>query len=59
MPLEQYIDETMALLQSQPTPSEVLVDRVKFQRWAEAEGRFDKVLAALNGFPSAHSQELP
>jgi uncharacterized oxidoreductase len=27
----------------------LLVERVKFQRWAEAEGRFDKVLAALNG----------
>lgn len=49
MPLEQYIDETMALLQSQSTPCEILVDRVKFQRWAEAEGRFDKALVALNG----------
>ena len=49
MPLDQYIEETMTLLQSQPTPGEILVERVKFQRWAEAEGRFDKALAALNG----------
>lgn len=49
MPLDQYIDETMALLQTQPTPPEILVERVKFQRWAEVEGRFDRTLAALNG----------
>lgn len=48
MPLDQYVEETMALLQSHPTPAEILVDHVKFQRWAEAEGRFDKALAALN-----------
>jgi len=49
MPLDQYIEETMALLQGHPTPGEILVDRVKFQRWAEADGRFDKALATLNG----------
>lgn len=49
MPLDQYIDETMALLQGQPTPPEILVERVRFQRLAEAEGRFDKALAVLNG----------
>jgi uncharacterized oxidoreductase len=56
MALEQYVDETMALLQKQPTPGEVLVERVKFQRLAETEGRFDKALAALNGL--THLQEL-
>jgi uncharacterized oxidoreductase len=47
MSLEEFIDETMALLLRQPTPDEVLVERVKFLRNAEAEGRFQPALAAL------------
>ena len=47
MPLDEFIDETMALLLRQPTPDEVLVERVKFFRNAEAEGRFQPALAAL------------
>jgi uncharacterized oxidoreductase len=48
MPLDHYLDETMALLQGQPTPPEILVERVKVLRWAEAQGRFDQAMAALN-----------
>jgi uncharacterized oxidoreductase len=48
VPLADYIEETMALLQQQPTPAEILVERVKFQRNAEAEGRFDKTFGMLN-----------
>jgi uncharacterized oxidoreductase len=48
MPLANFIDETMALLQTQPTQSEILVERVKFLRFAEAEQRFDQAMAALN-----------
>lgn len=48
MPLDEFIDETMALLLRQPTPDEVLVERVKFLRNAEAEGRFQPALSALN-----------
>jgi len=47
MKLEDFIDETMALFQRQPTPREILVERVKFLRNAEAEGRFDQALAVL------------
>jgi uncharacterized oxidoreductase len=47
MPLDAFIDELMALLREQPTPAEILVERVKFLRNAEAEGRFDQALAAL------------
>lgn len=49
MPLTEFIDETMALLNRQPTPPEILVDRVKPLRHAEAESRFDAVLEMLNG----------
>lgn len=46
-PLEEFADEVFALLGQSPTPAEVLVERVKFLRNAEAEGRFDAALAAI------------
>ena len=49
MPLADYISETMALLESQPDAPEILVERVKFLRNAEREGRFDASFAQLNG----------
>jgi uncharacterized oxidoreductase len=52
-PLGEFIDEVMALFGQQPTPSEILVDRVKFLRNAEAEGRFDQTLVQLNEFARA------
>ncbi len=48
LPLNAFIDEVMTLLSHQPTPPEILVNRVAFLRRAEAEGRFDKTLATLN-----------
>lgn len=48
MPLAEYVDETMALFGQQPTPPEILVERVKFLRNAEAEGRFDATVTQLN-----------
>jgi uncharacterized oxidoreductase len=48
MPLDSFIDEVMTLFARQPTPQEILVERVGFQRFAEAEGRFDETLARLN-----------
>ncbi|HSX53882.1 MAG TPA: SDR family oxidoreductase [Sphingomonas sp.] len=46
-PLEDFADEVFALFGQSPTPKEVLVERVKFLRDAEAEGRFDAALAAI------------
>ncbi|GJD80169.1 SDR family oxidoreductase [Methylobacterium gregans] len=48
MPLAAFIDEVMALFRVQPTPREILVERVAFQRNAEAEHRFDAALTSLN-----------
>jgi uncharacterized oxidoreductase len=50
MPLEAFIDEVMGLFAKQPTPAEILVERVGFLRSAEAENRFDQTFAALNEF---------
>jgi len=47
MPLEAYLDEVMQLLESKPDAKEILVERVGFLRFAEAEGRYDEVLAIL------------
>jgi uncharacterized oxidoreductase len=47
-PLDEFIDEAMRLLIAQPTPPEILVERVRFLRFAEAENRFDETLTQLN-----------
>lgn len=49
MPLDEYIDETMSLLETQPDVTEVQVERVKFLRYGEARGDQAQVIAALNG----------
>jgi uncharacterized oxidoreductase len=51
MPLEAFIAETMQQFDAQPTPEEICVERVASLRRAEAEGRFDAVLAMLNAAP--------
>ncbi len=48
LPLEAYVDEVMALLEAQPGATEILVDAVKFLRFAESENRYDDAVAALN-----------
>lgn len=53
MPLEDFIEEVMALFARQPTPPEILVERVNFLRDAEAEQRFDQTFVQLNDFARA------
>lgn len=48
MPLEEYIDETMQILETQPEVAEVQVERVKFLRYGEARGDQAQVIATLN-----------
>jgi uncharacterized oxidoreductase len=49
-PLDEFADEVMALFTQQPTPPEILVQRVAFLRNAEREGRFDETFQQLNQF---------
>ena len=49
MPLAEFTAEAMAILDAQPDVTEVCVERVKFLRLAETQGRFDHTFAALNG----------
>lgn len=48
MPLKEYIAETMSILRQQPTPAEIVVERVKQLRNADREGRFDATFNGLN-----------
>jgi short-subunit dehydrogenase involved in D-alanine esterification of teichoic acids len=49
MPLDEYIDETMTILETQPDVTEVQVERVKFLRYGEVRGDQAQVIRALNG----------
>jgi uncharacterized oxidoreductase len=48
MSVQDYIAETMQILKTQPTPAEICVERVKFLRFAEATGSYEKALQMLS-----------
>jgi uncharacterized oxidoreductase len=48
MPLAEFLDEVMRILQNQPDANEIIVERVKFLRFAEATGTYDEVLRMLS-----------
>ncbi len=48
MPLDEFVDEVVSLLESQPDAHEIQVERVKFLRYGEARGDYEKVVTALN-----------
>jgi uncharacterized oxidoreductase len=47
MPLEEFLDEVMRILAEQPDVGEVLVERVRRLRFAEADGHYPELLALL------------
>jgi uncharacterized oxidoreductase len=49
MPLADFIAEVMQIFQTQPTPSEICVERVKAMRFAAEAGKFDAIFQGLNG----------
>ena len=48
MPLQDYIDEVMALIEAHPNAEEILVERVKPLREAERSGSYAKVFGMVN-----------
>ncbi|QOG08532.1 SDR family oxidoreductase [Aureimonas sp. OT7] len=48
MPLDAFINEVLGLLDRNPVPDELIVERAKIQRLAEAEGRFFQTFEAIN-----------
>jgi uncharacterized oxidoreductase len=49
MPLEDFLTETLTLLREKPDAKELVVERARFVRDAEANGSYDNVLAMLSG----------
>jgi uncharacterized oxidoreductase len=48
MPLKEYISETVQLLRTSPDANEIIVERVKPLRFAEASGGYDNVFKMMN-----------
>jgi uncharacterized oxidoreductase len=48
VPLDEFVDDVIRLLETEPDANEIQVERVKFLRYAEARGDYDKVVATLN-----------
>jgi uncharacterized oxidoreductase len=48
MPLKDYITETISILETSPDATEILVERVKRQRFAEATGSYEAVFNQTN-----------
>lgn len=48
MPLDEFADEVMSLLEEHPEAREIQVENVKFLRYGEVRGDYDQVVAALN-----------
>ncbi|MFL9860051.1 SDR family NAD(P)-dependent oxidoreductase [Paraburkholderia madseniana] len=53
MPLEDFLDETLALLHAEPTPKEIIVERAKFFRTAQATGNYDNALEMLSAWKAS------
>lgn len=49
MPLDDFLTETIDLLSHQPDAEQILVERVKRLRFAEADGTYPQVLEMLSG----------
>ena len=59
MPLADYLQETMHLLQTEPDAKEILVERVKPMRFAE-RGNYEEFFQTRNdGFMKARGAEMP
>jgi uncharacterized oxidoreductase len=48
MPLDDFISETMTLLQTKPEAEEIIVERAKGFRFAERDGAYDEIYPAFN-----------
>lgn len=46
--LDAYIDQTMLLLEAEPDATEIVIDSVRFLRYAEREGRYQSTFSLLN-----------
>ena len=48
MPLAEFVDEVMSILEAEPDVTEAQVERVKYLRYGEQRGDYADVVATLN-----------
>ncbi|MGJ0388330.1 SDR family oxidoreductase [Microbacterium sp. CGR1] len=48
MPLDDFVDEVVGLIETQPDATEIQVENVKFLRYGEARGDYAQVVETLN-----------
>jgi short-subunit dehydrogenase involved in D-alanine esterification of teichoic acids len=48
MPLEEFVNEVVSIIETRPDVNEIQVERVKYLRYAEARGEYDQVVATIN-----------
>jgi hypothetical protein len=48
--LDEFLEEIFELLEINPTPKELVVERAKPLRFAEANGSHDEILKMLAGY---------
>lgn len=50
MPLNEFLDETLGLLHADPMPDEIIVERARYLRTAEATGNYKSALEMLSAW---------
>ncbi|MCI4238313.1 SDR family NAD(P)-dependent oxidoreductase [Dickeya dianthicola] len=50
MPLDDFLDETLDLLHADPMPDEIIVERARYLRTAEATGNYENALEMLSAW---------
>ncbi|WP_337022837.1 MULTISPECIES: hypothetical protein [unclassified Pantoea] len=49
MPVDEYINQVISMLESQNTPrGELLLERDQARRWAEREGKYEEIFGLMN-----------
>mgnify|MGYP004716013007 FL=1 len=49
MPVDEYINQVISMLESQNTPrGELLLERDQARRWAEREGKYEEIFSLMN-----------
>ena len=48
LPVNDFADQVLALIEQDPEATEILVEAVKFLRFSEAENRYAQTVAAIN-----------
>jgi len=49
MPVDEFLSQVMDIIRAEPDAKEILVETVKFLRFAETRGDYDEVLGLLSG----------